>query len=278
MSYRCIVLDFDGTFTDVEAEGRRFSEAFPHYLADLLGGLNPGEWDAALEEVRVQSPELGWIMDGHAAAPADADPYVRSSGAARKIFDRRGVLQDEELRSGVISTLYRRAYAHTEDVLRPHAETVLQELLRRGLPVYVVTNSSTQVVSAKIAKLGLGSNVPVIGDAQKFGVDDRSLGDPRFDGLPAELRADGLARPIFLKRRKYFQTLQTIWQTTGTDPASTLVCGDIWELDLAMPAALGAGVHLMERGNTYSYERNAVASYGPRASVGPDLRALLERI
>lgn len=56
------------------------------------------------------------------------------------------------------------------------------------------------------------------------------------------------------------------------------MAGDIFELDLALPAALGASVQLVERTNVLEYERRAIAALGPRGGRHPSLRALLPRL
>jgi hypothetical protein len=82
-----------------------------------------------------------------------------------------------------------------------------------------------------------------------------------------------LDRPVYLRRGAYFEALCA----TTFPMEQTLVCGDIWELDLALPAALGAQVHLIERAApfaTYRYERERLA----KGQSSPNLEALLERI
>jgi hypothetical protein len=57
---------------------------------------------------------------------------------------------------------------------------------------------------------------------------------------------------------------------------NTVFCGDIWEMDLAMPYALGAKVHLLDRTapfDTCPYERQALAAYGKTSA---DLSGLLD--
>ena len=56
------------------------------------------------------------------------------------------------------------------------------------------------------------------------------------------------------------------------------MAGDIFELDLALPAALGAHVQLVARDNVLPYEVNAVKALGPRGGVDKSLRALLPRL
>ena len=74
------------------------------------------------------------------------------------------------------------------------------------------------------------------------------------------------------------EALRRIWKETGTTPEQTLVAGDIFELDLALPAALGAHVQLVARDNAMAYELNAVKALGPRGGVDRSLRALLPRL
>ena len=50
-------------------------------------------------------------------------------------------------------------------------------------------------------------------------------------------------------------------------------------MDLAMPYALGAKVHLLDRAapfDTYSYERQALVGYGDRGKTSADLSGLLD--
>src|SRR5690606_32548849 len=91
-----------------------------------------------------------------------------------------------------------------------------------------------------------------------------------------ELQVEGLARPILLRRGRYFEALRRIWDETDTTPAGTLVCGDIFELDLALPAQLGARIHMLGREATPAYERDAVRAAG--GSFSTALSGGLERI
>jgi hypothetical protein len=100
--------------------------------------------------------------------------------------------------------------------------------------------------------------------------------DARFDRVPDTQHVDGLARPILLKRGRYFDVLRQLWDETGARPERTLVCGDIYELDLALPAALGACVHMVGRPSTPSYEREAVSRAGGTFSI--ELSGVLARL
>jgi hypothetical protein len=83
---------------------------------------------------------------------------------------------------------------------------------------------------------------------------------------------------VYLRRGKYYEALRGIWKQTGTTPEQTLVAGDIYELDLALPAALGAQLQLVARDNVLAYEETAVRALGARGGVDTSLRALLPRL
>jgi len=287
---RLVVLDFDGTFTDSEAEGAPFLAAYPEILAVLadlplatLTRAEPGTmslWDTCLAETAAESPEYGWIMAGRPAAPADADPYIRASMAAHKAMDKLAILLDPDQRATVLGQAYKQAYVHSAIVFRAGAQAALDGLLEQGIHVFVVTNSDTGHVSHKVDQLGLGhrDRVEVFGNAMKFHTVLDAGDDAQLATVPAHWQLPGLQRPLYARRDKYLQRLQALWQRTDTTPAETLVCGDIFELDLLLPALLGARVHLIERANTYAYERAALSALGPRAGQGSDLLDLLQRL
>ena len=280
MTVRLLILDFDGTFTDSEIEGAPFAAAYPDLVAAAAGaGAAFGQlWPQALEETRRESPIFGWRMNGCDAAPADADPYIRCSMAAHKVLDRLQLVLHGPERDKLLSQTYQQAYVHSGIAFRPHACAALQAVLDSGVPVVVVTNSSTAHVQHKIRQLGLAApdKVEVYGNAMKFWVDASPTGDARFDALPAQEDAPLLGRPLWLKRNKYFERIAELMRRHGADPATTVVCGDIYELDLALPAALGSRVALMRRFNTYAFEVEAVQRLGPRGRVLDDLRQLAQ--
>ena len=281
MRIECVVLDLDGTFTDLSREAPAFSAAFAGLAADLLGRPVDDVWAEAERSVRARAPELAWTMGGHAVAPADADPYILASCVAHEVFDGLGVLTREPaLRADIISTLFRRAYRHTGAAFRPGAAHLLEALLGRGLPVCFVTNAPAEVAQAKLDTLALAerARLSVRGDACKFMIGPPSRPDARMARVPREKRLPGLTRPLLLERGRYFDALAAVWETTGARPETTLVCGDIFELDLALPAELGAHVHFVKRPRTHAYELDALAALGDRAGVSDGLAAVLARL
>jgi FMN phosphatase YigB (HAD superfamily) len=281
MAIRCVVLDLDGTLTDVPRESPPFSDAFPALVADLLGRDLGRAWQEAERLVHARSPEAGWMIEGHAVGPADADPYILASSAAQIVFDEAGVLKhDASLRSEITTTLFRRAYHRTRTAFRPETKEVLETLLTRLPAVYVVTNAATEDATRKLGELAPAGfdRVRIRGDAGKFLIGAPARPDPRFSAVPAQKQVPGLSRPVLLSRGRYFDALAAIWAESGAGPESTLVCGDIFELDLALPAELGAHVQLVRRDNTFAYEEDAVRALGERGRVGDGIAELLRRV
>jgi hypothetical protein len=80
-----------------------------------------------------------------------------------------------------------------------------------------------------------------------------------------------------VRRGRYFDALVAVARELSVRPEEMLVCGDIFELDLALPFAMGAQVHLLLRATTPDYERRFVEA-SPRGGHGITLRSVLERL
>jgi len=277
--FDCLLIDFDGTFTLAEQEGAAFVDAYRADLASRLGRSIDDEWAVAERVVRSRPTEFGWLFRGKLVAPGNADPYIRSTTIARMLMDRFGAYPDPEERDEAVGDLYLAAYEHSGVVFRDGARETLQTLLATGLPVYVVSNSATNVVSRKIEKLleGPGPRPTVRGNARKAFVEEPDELDDRFASLPETQALDGLARPVYLRRGRYYEVLRQIWRETATTPERTLLVGDIYELDLAMPHHLGVSVHLVLGETTADYERRFVASL-PTGSVSESLAGVVPRL
>jgi FMN phosphatase YigB (HAD superfamily) len=238
-------------------------------------------WERVEAEVLASNEEHGWEVEGRLVAPATADPYLLSNFIARRLCERHGLLPDRAQRAQLLDSLYREAYARARTAFKPEAREVLEALLDTGLPITIITNAHTDAVEAKLDTLAPRGRerLRVSGDARKFIVGPPEHADATFDSLPETMRVDGaLTRPIYLRRGRYYEALRKVWRETDTSPDTTLVCGDIFELDLALPAALGARVQFVARPNTLAYERQAITQLGPRGGMAPSLRAILPRL
>jgi hypothetical protein len=271
-----LVLDFDGTMTDAEAEGRPFRDGYLEDLCALVGrSAGDPEILALADEVEAElarSPEQHpFLWMERAVAPATVDPYLRMVPISHRILDRFDALKSPTDRSRLLgNVLYKYNYAKTlgHPVFRSGAGEVLLAL--SGADAWIVTNSDTHAVAGKVAMLDrefpgvawLTSRVR--GHARKFDVDDT------WTGADAELALPGLARPVLLRRRAYHDILADIVRSAGATFADLVVVGDIFELDLAMPLALGARVGLVSSPRTPPYERAFVEAH-PRAQMIDDL-------
>lgn len=272
-----LVLDFDGTMTDAEAEGRPFREGYLDDLCALVGRpAQDPEIRAIADEVEAEllrAPEAHpFLWMGRAVAPATVDPYLRMVPIAHRILDRFEAIPSPVDRGRLLgSVLYKYNYAKTlgHPVFRAGAAAALGKLA--GKDAWIVTNSDTHAVAGKVAALdrehpGIAwLTARVRGHARKFDLDDA------WTGAPATLDVPGLGRPVLLRRHNYHRILREILDAAGAEFADLVVVGDIFELDLAMPLALGARVGLVASGHTPAYERAFVEGH-PRGRIIEDLR------
>jgi len=267
-----LVLDFDGTMTDAEAEGRPFRDGYLDDLCALVG--RPAKDAEVLALAEAIEAELAlapaahpFLWLGRAVAPATVDPYLRMVPIAHRILDRFGAIPGPEDRARLLgNVLYRYNYAKTlgRPVFRAGAGDVLRALA--GSHAWIVTNSDTHAVAGKITALDREAPgvawlaARVRGQARKFDVDDA------WTGAPGELAVPGLSRPVLLRRRAYHDILRELLEAAGAAWAELVVIGDIFELDLALPLALGARIGLVASAHTPPYERAFVEAH-PRGRV-----------
>ena len=128
---------------------------------------------------------------------------------------------------------------------------MLAGLVELGVSVCFISNSSTVKITNRLDDLlahdpELRARISIESDAAKFSVQEIGLGSDVseelrsiFAKLPAGEIQQEIQRPIYLRRGRYFEALCKVWKNDASAIARTLVCGDVWELDLAMPRALG---------------------------------------
>jgi phosphoglycolate phosphatase-like HAD superfamily hydrolase len=277
-----VVLDFDGTLTDADAHVAAFHEASQQELARRSGWDEPTvrrEWQRARATVACLPQTAAWTVDGYGVCPATADPYLIANSVAKMLLTEHCAgLGDAAIVHAVLE-VHHAAYERAPPPFRPDARAVLEELCGGDLHVRVVTNSCTRTVVRLLASLSFrgAEKVVVRGSANKFSICGTSSADPRFESLPGTAEWPEVGRPVHLRRGKYFDLLRGVWDETGTDPDSTLAVGDIFELDLAMPVALGTHVHLATRASTMSHEIQLARKLA-RGDAAAPLSAILDRI
>src|SRR5262245_45772159 len=114
-----LVLDFDGTMTDAEAEGRPFRDGYLDDRCALVGRpAQDGEVYGIAEAVEAELAQAPashpFLWMGRAVAPAAVDPYLRMVPIAHRILDRFGAIPGVQDRARLLGgVLYRYNYAKT---------------------------------------------------------------------------------------------------------------------------------------------------------------------
>ncbi|MFI5297866.1 MAG: HAD family hydrolase [Polyangiales bacterium] len=276
---RGLVLDFDGTLTDADAMFDAFDRALRSRLATAVGVSIDDVWRSIAATI---DAEAGWEIDGRIVAPALGDPYLRATWIARRVLPIAAPALDSEARRALLSREYSAAYAEEPPRFRPDAASVVRAACALVDRVFVVTNSPAAAVRDKLAAIDLhvSNALEVIGDARKFDItEDTSpaLDRAAFEALASTRSIAGLARPIQLRRGRYLAALDRVARSVRCRFDELLVCGDIFELDLALPAALGAAIQLVTRSSTLAHERVAARAVH-RGDADDRLAAVIARI
>ncbi|WP_027581892.1 hypothetical protein [Bradyrhizobium sp. Ai1a-2] len=280
-----VVLDFDGTCTQIPAIYERYLELFLKGFNEAGFNVSAEEWLEAQEIVRAHSPEEGWMVAGSPAAPVAADPYIMANEAAQLILRQRRDTRP-------LPNINASAYAAAAAPWRDDALDTFSAIVTHGARIIIVSNSSSAFISGRLSLLletrtDLQDKITVQSDAGKFRICELSWPDSgtisaqdaaRFTALPVAYQGL-LKRPLYLRRGAYFEAIRRALADDLSALSGTLFCGDIFEMDLAMPFALGARVHLLDRAepfSTYDYERCALAACGSRGRNSTELHGLLE--
>ncbi|CAN5399680.1 hypothetical protein BH10BAC5_BH10BAC5_07460 [soil metagenome] len=283
-----IVLDFDGTCTVISAIYKQFMEGFREKFSALMKDkVSSSEWELFSRQVRDNSPDAGWMLAGCPAAPSAADPFILSDETAKLILRLR------KKNMVIPSTIHSEVYAHCPAPWRPDVKETIYKFLEKNINVHFLSNSGTKKVTERLIELfgEIPKNVTVSGDAAKFKIceltwekkeDIPSEIRKKFTDLPAEfdrLAVGDLKRPVYLHRGSYFEAIAKIFSSDWSKLSSTVFCGDICEMDLAMPYYLGANIHLIEREEpfpVYEYEKNIIKSAGNRGRMSTEFAGILE--
>src|SRR5260370_5265537 len=256
-----IILDFDGTCTQIPPIFEAYLDLYRKGLNWLGLNVTIWEWRDAQEIVRQHSPKAGWTVAGCPSAPAAADPYILADEAARLILRRRGATPP------LPPTVHTQAYDTVLAPWRKEALDPFSRLVEHGVRVHIVSNTSTAFITGRLRDL-FGDDNPVRG---KFSVQSGAairICELNWDdqaAVPAEAKDDQAApsaeakrrfqalpvaygdkllteteRPIYLRRGAYFEAINRVVAGDFDQLTNTVFCGDIWEMDLAMPYALGA--------------------------------------
>jgi hypothetical protein len=231
-----ILIDFDGTITDVDKEAMPYKEVFRRSFCKRMG-IIPEALDPLIERygnaIRAD-PAAGWEFAGHIVAPATADPYMINNAVFTTILAETFQIRPQQ-RDKIMYDLHTQAYEHAGTHFREGAKELLD-----SIDAIIITNSKPDAVLRKLAQLG-SYDIQVLGDAKKYIIDQS------WSPVPAAVRPQGFPRDVLLRRRHYAEALQKAQVDA--------VLGDVYELDLALPEYLGHRVIQLETPGMQPHER-----------------------
>ncbi len=262
MHKELVILDFDGTFTRLEAEREHFEEQFFDRVR-RKALLTTTEFEQLLEEQRKilrQAPHLhGWVHEGILVAGL-VDQYIEMNVLGNMVFSAVGILGVWEDRFREIQSYFHEITRTLVSEFKSGAKEVFLEIMRAYPDTsYVVSNSRTEIVQKKLHEL-LGSSGALFvkraeGSAKKYVV------NPQFTDIDPEIAwIPGLDRPIHLRRQVYYEVINRLCNLHIIRWEDVWVFGDIAELDIMMPFMLGATVGLMDHKWVPEYERRYFGS------------------
>lgn len=251
-----IILDFDGTLTNVEKEARPVLEKKAELFCERTG-MPRIILEVLLREAEqevLRDPKAGWTYNGLVVAPATADPYIFDTACYSKILEKLekdlqfNVPREQKSREEFLQKLFHDSYPYAAAVFREGAKEFLEELASQ-YTVVVVTNSQTDPVKKKMEKLG-DFDIPIFGGAKKYAVENA------WENVPESIQPENFPRPVLLRRHQYNLLLSIL----GFEPKETAVVGDIFELDLALPQHLGYRAGLLQTLGTQKHEKKYMES------------------
>jgi FMN phosphatase YigB (HAD superfamily) len=232
-----ILSDFDGVWTDQAEEAAAIRACFDMRLAELAGRPVADELAALLAHVRAHPSEYGWAPEGRITAYVDEDPLLESSALALAIDRAAAHSSAHALRAAIERGGHASATAfanacflaamaefrerHAAEVV-PGSLASLRELAALGAEVVVVSNSPPDKLQHWFARAG----VPLEGPAALL----RLRGNARKWHTASDAAEPLGGRALYVDRPHYRAVLE--------EERADLVIGDVYSLDLALPAKL----------------------------------------
>ncbi len=235
-----VVIDFDGTLTDLDRETENYFAPFYRGFADLTGTkLSEVEqlFQKAYAEIDANPGVFGWEINGIFVAPI-ADPYLRNNAATTLVLGRLG----KQIAFPDLVKLHQACQINLPTIFKPGAREFV-EVLQQKTNLIVVTNSQPDLVVQKLSLLLENNGIRVIGNAKKYNLDQT------WSAVAPTVQHAGFPRPVYLRRKAYGDVLNSIVESDQGQNKIQCVIGDIYELDLALPEQGGTHTVLVATPN-----------------------------
>lgn len=259
-----VVFDFDGTLTDPRPTALPFADRFFSYVCEARPNAR------ALINARRSDPDGApeLLSRGVIVARGTADPWLGATSIARAALRERFGADAGDAVESVVSDAFHRAYDEVQSPFREGVAALFEALVARSISVNVVSNSPKDRVLARIANAGLApsllAKIHVVGGAQKFVIaaPQSALAKHWLDATSEDKRFVDAPRGVALNRGHYLDAIASICEREGCDGASLAACGDVFELDLAVPLSIGARVCMVAHEGARAWERRAIVDAG----------------
>lgn len=239
-----ILSDFDGVWTQTELEARAIHQQLAEACAALLGRGLPAvraDLGAFLREIHARPDAFGWAPDGRISAFADEDPLCEIAGLChlialaptglarryREAIEARWASIREFGEQNFFIAMARFQAEHPPTIA-PDARDQLHAVTAAGAEVVVVSNSEPDKLIAWFRAAGIDA-----GPTAEHELRIRGSAGKQVLGGDAAIELRG--RRIHVDRPRYRAALE--------QERPSLVIGDIFSLDLALPHAMREDGH-----------------------------------
>jgi hypothetical protein len=234
-----ILSDFDGVWTDADLEAAALHQQLAQSCAALLSIDLPtvnADLAAFRRDVQAEPHAFGWAPDGRISAYADEDPLceiaglcalvaVATHGQARRYRDAIEASWPSVqafAEHGFLTAMARFRAEHPPSIAAD-ARAQLHAVTDVGAEVVVVSNSEPAKLCAWFGAAGIDAG-------EGPGHELRIRGSAGKQVLGSDLAIHVAGRRVHVDRPRYRQAIE--------EERPTLVIGDIFSLDLALPHAM----------------------------------------
>lgn len=239
-----ILSDFDGVWTEADLEAAALHRQLVESCAALLQLDQPSvEADLAAfrRDVQAEPHAFGWAPDGRISAFSDEDPLCEIAGLCalvaaatagqarryREAIETRWATVQEFAEHGFQTAMARFRAEHPPSIAHD-ARAQLQAVTDAGAHVVVVSNSEPGKLSAWFGAVGIDAG-------EGPGHELRIRGSAGKQVLGGDSTIDVSGRRVHVDRPRYREAIE--------QERPTLVIGDIFSLDLALPHAMREDGH-----------------------------------
>lgn len=261
MNKKNLLLDFDGTITNIDEESEDFQRIYPELLFEELK-IKESDYMDEFNQIKKdlkKNEKKGFILYCQDALPASADPYILTQSSGQELIKKFNFQVGDETK--LLIDLFGKTVSKIQNgkIHYREGKERTQEFLEKVKLKYnsiFITNSKKEKVENYLKEMNKNylSEIPVIGEAKKLFVDKNFYEVPVFFIPGAFSNANFFKRKVLLRRKSYYNILKDLSEK-GITEENTSVVGDTYEVDLGLPDYLGYNVIQIENGYSKSHER-----------------------